>query len=990
MKILIADFDLFKKIGGGQTFYRQIIEKNPHLEFYYLINQENTNNPRPKNANPIPYQPIYEINDLNYYLNVNPPRWTYRSFTLASNIANSVKGYEFDVVDAPDYEQYTLFLRPALEYHGVKCNKVALSLHGKISTTLRMDWFGSNEVNIPLDLEEKMQFKTADIRYGISKSYLQEWRELVNVKSHYFNPLHFIDLPKPQPLKNIDKKANLYFIGRTEKRKGADIFVNLVWWLSPHNYSEATIIGPHSYSEFGQSSQDLLQEMINKRLVNIEIQSSKPRKELKQIFAQPAIIFLPSRYDTLNLLALESLFSGCPTAIGSGAGVCQFLEENFPQLPWIKIDVENTYECLPKLADVLENYQEYREKLNQALIDIDTSTNDPNLTEIYQADSNVEKDTALELKQWYLQLIDYWQHRPENKNIIKNNATKLMQKVVRPTVSKLKNKATNYAENNRASQLIKSPFLASQYHKVFTLSEQTELEIEKKLQQVWNFVETVEPEAKGIKGKIQSAFRIDRVRVWREIARLERMRNNDLVAATYLLRSMRTLGYDKFNELPYVLKILEEKGFKSEAKATEVMFKDINQQTENALDFLNTTYTNLLKYDREEYEIIDDRRDKNSYKVSVIVSLYNAAPKLPLFLWVLAQQTLAKTGDMEVILMDSGSPDEEYQVFLALADELKLPIVYFRSHQRETIQKAWNRAILEVRSHYITFLGVDETIIPECLEVLAEELDKDEETDWVIAHSLVTEVDLQGNHFQDIMLYNRANYDQNLEYLETCYLSLVGGLYRKNIHDRYGYYDPTYRGAGDTEFKNRVLPHIKTKMVNRVLGLFWNYPDARTTQSPMAEVEDIRAWYLHRSLGGVKYAFANKNPDVVEEFLYHALAYRKSYCGHISSDIEYAYNLCQFLAEIKPTSPLLQFKPSIEQLLTAYRQLDWLENTETFTATKTLWKTRQLAKNTEDLHRKIALKLGNGNFNPNYDIFHDNRHEQHANLWKTELSLINR
>lgn len=179
-------------------------------------------------------------------------------------------------------------------------------------------------------------------------------------------------------------------------------------------------------------------------------------------------------------------------------------------------------------------------------------------------------------------------------------------------------------------------------------------------------------------------------------------------------------------------------------------------------------------------------------------------------------------------------------------------------------------------------------------------------------------------------------------------------------------------------------------MVNRVLGLFWNYPDARTTQSPMAEVEDIRAWYLHRSLGGVKYAFANKNPDVVEEFLYHALAYRKSYCGHISSDIEYAYNLCQFLAEIKPTSPLLQFKPSIEQLLTAYRQLDWLENTETFTATKTLWKTRQLAKNTEDLHRKIALKLGNGNFNPNYDIFHDNRHEQHANLWKTELSLINR
>ncbi|BAQ63372.1 glycosyltransferase [Geminocystis sp. NIES-3709] len=984
MKVLIADFDLFFKIGGGQTFYRQIIEKNPNIDFYYLIEQENINNLRPKNAHGISYKPIYQVHDLNNYINVTPPRWAYRSFTFASNIANSVAGYEFDVVDAPDYEQYTLFLRPALEYHGVKCNKIALSMHGKISTTLQLDWFGSTEVNIPLDLEEKMQFKTADIRYGISKSYIKEWLDLVNLETNYFNPLHFIDLPQSQKLQNHHQKPNLYFIGRTEKRKGADIFIDLVWWLSPNNYHHASIIGPHSYSEFGDSSESLLRSMIDKRLININIEKPKNRQELTQIFAQPAITFLPSRYDTLNLLALESLFSGCPTAIGSGAGVCQFLEENFPQLPWIKIDVNNTYNCLPKLTEVLENYSDYREKLHQALLTININTNDPNLSQIYQTESNKDQDVSTELKQWYSQLISYWRSRSENKNYLKTIPSKIINQVIKPPFKKIKGKLTRYAEDTRSSQLIKSPFIASQYHKVFTLSEQTELEIEKKLHQVWNLAETFEPEAKGIKGKIQSAFRIDRVRVWREIARLERMRNNDLVAATYYLRSMRALGSDKFNELPYVIKTLEEKGFKPEAKTAEAMFKDIHQQTEKCLNILNETYQNNLKYYPEEYEFLDERRDNDNYLVSVIVSLYNASDKLPLFLQVLAEQTLIKKGQVEIILVDSGSPDREYQVFQQLQSELNLPIVYLRSHNRETIQKAWNRGILLARSRYITFLGVDETILPECLEVLAHELDENSDIDWVISHSLVTNVDLQGNHVNDIMLYNRANYDQNLVYLDTCYLSLVGGLYRKNIHERFGYYDSSYRGAGDTEFKNRVLPHIKTKMVNRVLGLFWNYPDARTTQSPMAEVEDIRAWYLHRTLGGIKYAFSNKNPEEVEQFLYKTLAYRKSYCNHISSDLEYSYNLARFLKEIKPSLSLLQLKPSIDELFLAYQQLDWIEDLTTFSTGKVLWQTQKLGEKITNLHCQIASKLGSINFNPNYDIFHDNRHEQHANLWKTE------
>ena len=56
MNILIVDFDLFYLTGGGQTFYRNIINKNPHLHFYYFVRTENLNVSRPTNAYPISYK----------------------------------------------------------------------------------------------------------------------------------------------------------------------------------------------------------------------------------------------------------------------------------------------------------------------------------------------------------------------------------------------------------------------------------------------------------------------------------------------------------------------------------------------------------------------------------------------------------------------------------------------------------------------------------------------------------------------------------------------------------------------------------------------------------------------------------------------------------------------------------------------------------------------------------------------------------------------
>jgi hypothetical protein len=138
------------------------------------------------------------------------------------------------------------------------------------------------------------------------------------------------------------------------------------------------------------------------------------------------------------------------------------------------------------------------------------------------------------------------------------------------------------------------------------------------------------------------------------------------------------------------------------------------------------------------------------------------------------------------------------------------------------------------------------------------------------------------------MKYDRMGAEIASPFLETCYVSYVAGMYRRDIHERYGYYDPTFRGAGDTEFKSRVLPSLKVHYLNSTLGEFLNYPEERTTANEKIELEDIRAWYIFRTIGGLRYQTSLAPEEFLESLGRKSLGYRKSYCGHTSTDIEIA------------------------------------------------------------------------------------------------------
>lgn len=984
MKVLITELDLFAKVGGGQTVYRGLIEKNPQIDFYYLTTGQVADTPRrPPNAHSIRYTEMYAPSILSDYHDVTPPRWMYDPFVRASNIAASVSGQRFDVVEVADYEQFGVMLRPALAHHGVTFDRVVLALHGRISKSIALNWTTEGQSNRALEALEEMQYLTVDARYGISRTYLDEWRRCAGIEGLYASPLRFMDAPNPRVANGSPNPVSLNFVGRTEKRKGPDIFLELAWWLPREKYSTANVIGPESYGPNGTGSGLHLYTMAQNRSKDVRFVAGMTGVELENLFSSRAITMLPSRYDSFNLVALESLFSGCPTAVGSGAGVVRFLTEELPEVPFVLIDMADVYGCLPQIVSVLEDYERHRERIVTAFRRFEPEI-DGSSCNIYESPRVWDPDVRDQLDKSYQQLTSFYAKAERNLvrraragavEFVRAATTPDVRQAVRRFRSQIRpsHLRTALRERLRTSawrkdawvgeQVFKARQLRERYRYLFYLPEQSDSDLRRKMHVSWD---------------IASDIKIDRVRIWREIARLGRLRGNELLAATYELRVMRALGEDRFGDLSLAVRSLERAGFNSEARTAEAMFGPVASRTTACADLLEQARRNNATQSPREYEFVDDRRGAMTPRVSVIVSLYDAAKKVRAFLRCLSNQTLIRAHVAEVILIDSGSPGSDYGSFKSVMETLDVAVVYARSPQRETIQSAWNRGIALARAPYLAFLGVDEALLPDCLKILSAELDSDPGLDWVQGNSLVTAVDPQGLWLRDIMPYDRTGYRQDLAYLETCYLSWVGALYRRSIHDRFGYYDSTFGAAGDTEFKNRVLPFIRSKSIPLTLGLFWNFPEDRATLSPRAEIEDLRAWYLHRTIAGVRYAFANRDPHDIETLVCDALRYRKSYTMHPSTDIEYAHNLLTILAEYAPDSPLRRCADGVVRVLRAYQALDYLRSAKS--AMLAPVRAYDLVTRIDKAHRDLRL----AGLEPAYHIFNDNRYEQHSNVWRSD------
>lgn len=991
MRVLLAETDLFNTVGGGQTIYQGLVRSLPETDFYYFTEHEGAGAPRPANAHAIPRLPVRLEREPTAH-----PAYLISPWREAVELARSAKahlgGGHFDVVDTPDYADRGLFLRQALEGEGFTVGKTVLALHGAISSALEGGWPWTDDPSrlfAEIRLRERLQRQTVDGLYAISEAYAEDVERLSGRRIRRIDPLIFLSAADPVAAP-AGQPPDLVFVGRRERRKGPDLLIDLAWSLPRDAYGRLRFIGGDGLNHQGTGASEIMARAARLRGVDFTLEPSLSQAELRELFRSRAIVVVPSRYDQFNLVALEALLQGCPTVISRRAGVARFIEERIPALKWLIADFNCDGSAAALVHEIAHDYDAARDKVATAIRRANLMPDRASLAGIYDRLDAPRADVVRRVRDaghgFNLQLMTAnGGPRPSLpadpglvlmafSGVAAARVGNLLRLPSRPTLRLAFQKAleTRVRKTARLSGRAAHEFALAgtadwQRDAVAAFPEQTAEHRQLKLAAI---------------NEAASTRQLGRVYWYTALARQERLRGGYEVAALYDVRIARWLGADRFGQLPFAQADLAAAGYQAEAQIIPALVDETALDQDTALAALRAQFAAHRTWKPRKWARQIDRRGKTTPKVSVIVSLYDAADKLPRFLNDILQQTIVRSGEAEVVLVDSGSPTNEAAVFEANWPKSGPSAIYARSANRETIAAAWNRGVHLARGAYLTFLGVDEGLRPDGLERLASALDADPACDWVMADSVVTEVDRHGVFDHDVMIYDRTGLQPHSPYLESMYLSYVGGLYRRSVHDRVGWYDESFRAASDTEFKNRALPHLKIAHLPLPLGVFHNYPDARVTHHQRAEIEDLRAWYLYRTSAGMAYAFDSKPAEAAVALLRDCLGYRKSYCKHDSTDFDLAAAVATYIAGRLGSTEWLRIRNEGLRLRDDVSELElgctrWAEVGAQYALA---CRVAEIRRRAAGLAAMVCRTDGGA-----CEVFNDNRYEQHSGSWSAIL-----
>jgi hypothetical protein len=984
MNILICSDGVFDSIGGGQTFFLSLIRSNPAIRFFCFQHGLDAPAGVPDNVTLLPVEDLYRkyvdhVDLVEHRLGgVGMQGKSYDILQLL-DLARAAQGLRFDVVDIPDYMPFMALFPEALRLLGVGVDKVAVSMHGTLSDGLTGNWADVLDTTTRslLEIGEDWLYRTADIRYGISDAYLDEWERRTGVRGDlvdlwtFFRLDDFAALRNGAPRDADESPPDLVFTGRQEKWKGPDLFVEIAGNLSREIYGLARLIGS-PVNLHDRNSAEALSAMAGRRGLEI-VQQTLPRPELLKAFARENwFVVAPSRKDTFNFVALEALLCGAPCAISSKAGVARYLRESMPDVPFVEIDPDDTQGATGLIRQALGSYSEIRASQAKALRNLRPIRRGKTYLDICggagSADAAIREDASHVMRTCFAAIEAA--ARPAARSEIRHRFSGDLSAILEHVEPDLAPVLLSIFDNSVAFQEIGEAARAEAARTGF-LSDLGMSRLHKELG--------------------ATIFSGDRVPAYRLLAELERGRGNDLLWATYHLRCFRLGGRRDDQLLGEVVGVLQAAGFVEEASAAMFLYASAPDRV-GAKAYLESMLRRFPDPPKGGIAKTLDKRTVAAPKVSVIVSLWKAAGKLPLFLEGLHQVPADMRARMEIVLVDSASPDDTETV---VKQELKrrgadaISTLYIRSDARETIQKAWNRGIAAASGAYLSFLGVDEMNHPSAFGILSDYLDSNPGVDWAQGTALVTDVSMAGSFEADVMLYDRRFDADFMNIFDTCYIGYVGALYRKSLHKRVGYYDDRFRGAGDSEFKNRALPHMTAMTLPVCLGYFLNYPEERTTQSPMAEIEDLRAWYLHRTPEGAGVAFSD-DPEEMTRAFRAALGYRKSYMTGRSTDLELASAISARMAHIgKDSVSLVGSAALVPALRDIYRSLDTMS--DALSGLRGMAFTAAAADHLRRCAIAIAgilriLKAEKSDWV--FTFTNDNRSHQHHYLWQSRSARI--
>lgn len=214
-------------------------------------------------------------------------------------------------------------------------------------------------------------------------------------------------------------------------------------------------------------------------------------------------------------------------------------------------------------------------------------------------------------------------------------------------------------------------------------------------------------------------------------------------------------------------------------------------------------------------------------KISLITSVYKAAEHIEQLMEDVTEQTIFEE-KCEWIILNANKPgdDAEEEVILKYVDLFPDNIIYKRLKKDPGVYGVWNRAIKMSSGEFITNINCDDRRVPSGLEKQAQFLVGDSNIDLVYNDSyMVHQPNLRWDSI-NAQATQRYNFDEfSVEKMLRGNLPHNNPMWRKSLHDKYGYFDSKYRSAADWEFWLRCATGgSQFKKHPEILGVYYFNP----------------------------------------------------------------------------------------------------------------------------------------------------------------------
>ncbi len=219
-----------------------------------------------------------------------------------------------------------------------------------------------------------------------------------------------------------------------------------------------------------------------------------------------------------------------------------------------------------------------------------------------------------------------------------------------------------------------------------------------------------------------------------------------------------------------------------------------------------------------ENKVIVSAKTENDYLISAIISTYNSEKFLSGCLEDLEHQTISDK--LEIIVVNSGSQENEEAIVQEFQHKYD-NIVYIKTEQREGIYTAWNRAVKVARGTFLTNANTDDRHRDDALEIMAETLLANPDIALVYGDQICT--DTPNGTFADYHVTNMAKRPE-YSFERLLFGCCVGSqpMWRKTLHNEFGYFDETLACASDWDFWLRISREYKFKHIPDFLGLYYH------------------------------------------------------------------------------------------------------------------------------------------------------------------------